>query len=731
MRRSELTSEVAAALARLEAAIEAAPQHVLGVHPTDNGEVELRVFRPGLRDLRLSGGDWLSRIEHSDLFVWRGPADRLQRAYSLQFRDDTGNQWQTCDPYHFDARLPEYDLHLFGQGRHWHAWKWLGAHATSIDGIAGVRFAVWAPNARNVSLVGEFNGWDGRCHPMIPQDEIWVLFVPGLAAGDRYKFEVHGADGSVVLKADPWARAQEFRPATASRVAAPSSYVWRDQAWTEARRKRDWRVSPMSVYEVQLGSWRRWPDQGWYGYRELAHQLVDYVGELGFTHIELMPITEYPFDGSWGYQPLGLYAPTSRFGSPEDFRYFVDHCHDNGIGVLMDWVPAHFPKDAHGLARFDGTPLFEHPDPRRAEHPDWGTLVYDYGRTQVRNFLLANALYWIEEFHIDGLRVDAVSSMIQLDYSRKAGEWTPNEHGGNEHLEAIDFLRELNTVVHGRFPGVVVIAEEATAWPQVSRPVELGGLGFSMKWNMGWMHDTLDYFEQEPVHRKAHHDKLTFGITYAWDENFVLPLSHDEVVHGKSPLLYKMPGDEWQQFANLRALLAYQWTYPGKKLLFMGGEFGVTLEWNEERELDWNLLRFPGHAGVQRLLSDLNRLYRASPPLWRDDFSPSGFEWVDCNDRDRSIINFLRHDHGHGRSLLIVCNFTPVPREGYRIGVPVAGRWRERINSDSSMYGGSNLGNVGEVETEAVECMGRKFSLNLALPPLSVLILEPPGTSRS
>lgn len=708
---------------RLAAATHDAPHTVLGPRALPGGGVCLRVFRPGVAGVALVDGPELERIGGSDLFEWRGEA--LARPYCLRFRDGRGHEWRSHDPYAFDPGLPAFDMHLFGQGRHWHVWRWLGAHCTTVDGAAGVRFAVWAPNASRVSVVGDFNGWDGRCHPMARAGELWWLFVPDLAAGDRYKFEIRSGSGSVQLKADPYARRQEFRPATASCVAAPAQHVWRDEAWMQARAQRGWQEAPMSIYEVHLGSWRRWPDGGWFGYRELARQLVDYVSDLGYTHIELMPVTEYPFDGSWGYQPLGLYAPTSRYGSADDFRWLVDHCHQHGIGVLMDWVPAHFPKDAHGLARFDGGTLYEHPDPQRGEHPDWGTLVYDYGRNQVRNYLLANAIYWLEEFHIDGLRVDAVSSMIHLDYSREAGQWTPNRHGGHEDLEAVDFLRELNTVVHARFPGVSMIAEEATSWPKVSRPVEVGGLGFSMKWNMGWMHDSLDYFELDPVYRRHHHALLTFGVMYAWNENFVLPLSHDEVVHGKSPLLYKMPGDDWKKFAQLRLLLSYQWTWPGKKLLFMGGEFGVTTEWSEARELDWSLLQHELHRGVQALSRALNQVYRAHPALWRDDFSPDGFEWIDCEDQPRSVISYLRK--AGDAFVIVVCNFTPEPRHGYRIGVPLPGAYREILNSDSRHYGGSNLGNGGLIASDAVECMGRRHSLALTLPPLAALVLVPAG----
>jgi len=621
--------------------------------------------------------------------------------------------------------ISEYDLYLFGRGEHHHVYRVLGAHPQLRDGVAGVHFAVWAPNARAVSVVGDFNDWQAPGVPLTLAHEVWSGFVPGVAPGNCYKYRVDGADGYPHLKADPYAQASEFRPDTASRVVAPSQFVWSDEAWLSRRAARSWLHEPMSIYELHLGSWRCWPDGGWYGYRDLAQQLVTYAREQGFTHLELMPIAEYPFDGSWGYQTVGMYAPTSRYGSPDDLRWFVDHCHANGIGVLLDWVPAHFPRDAHGLSWFDGGPLYEHPNPLRGEHPDWGTLIYDYGRPQVKNFLISNAIYWLEEFHFDGLRVDAVSSMIRLDYSRDGREWSPNEYGGPENLEAIAFLQDLNRVVHEAFPGAVTVAEEATSWPGVSRPVYLGGLGFSMKWNMGWMHDTLDYFKLDPLFRKYHHELLTFGVSYAWNENFVLPLSHDEVVHGKSPLIYKMPGDDWQKFASLRALLALQWTYPGKKLLFMGGEFAQTREWHHERPLDWALLEHAAHRGVQQLVADLNALYRSSPELHRLDFDPSGFQWIDCHDHEQSVVSFLRFD-GRGGYLVVVANFTPVPRSGYRLGVPRGGVHRECFNSDSGLYGGSNFGNQGAVMARDEPWMGKPCCLELSLPPLAVLVLAPP-----
>ncbi len=621
-------------------------------------------------------------------------------------------------------RVGEFDRQVFGEGHHWHAYRFLGAHARSRDGQAGVQFATWAPAAQRLSVVGDFNGWNGLAHPMQRHPGgIWERFVPGLQPGALYKFEVAGADGSLCLKSDPYARQMELRPQTASVVTTPTRHHWEDDRWMEARRQRDWQRAPMSIYELHLGSWRRDAGGQTPGYRELGQLLPAYLRELGFTHIELLPVMEHPFDGSWGYQTLGYFAPTSRHGSPDDFRAFVDQCHQAGLGVLLDWTPAHFPADAHGLARFDGGPLYEYPDPVQARHPDWDTLIFDYGRPEVRNFLLASALFWLDEYHIDGLRVDAVASMLYLDYSRKAGQWRPNRHGGRENLEAVALLQQLNALVHELHPGAVTIAEESTAWPLVTRPTYVGGLGFTMKWNMGWMHDTLDYLRLDPIHRRYHHDRITFGLLYAHSENFVLPLSHDEVVHGKGSLLNKMHGDDWQRFAQLRLLLAYQWTYPGKKLLFMGQEFAQRREWDHDRALDWELLREPAHRGVQRLVADLNRLYRQAPALHGDDFSPQGFEWLDCHDVAQSVASYLRRSDG--RLVVVVANFTPVPRSGYRIGVPLPGRYREILNTDAAAYGGSNMGNLGAVNADAQPWMGQPCSIALTLPPLALLCLEP------
>ncbi|MFA7095214.1 MAG: 1,4-alpha-glucan branching protein GlgB [Gammaproteobacteria bacterium] len=702
------------------------PFSVLGKHPYGQGEV-VRAYIPGASQVTIvEGGRAMQRIPETDLFEWYGKAGELPARYQLAWTDAGGREHIAYDPYCFPPQLSEFDLHLFGEGRHWHAYRFLGAHVHIVDGIEGVLFATWAPNAQRVSVVGDFNNWDGRRHPMRVRggSGVWELFIPGLKPGALYKFEIRNREwGTIHLKSDPYAQQFELRPSTASIVVSNEPYPWKDHAWIEARQQADWQHMPMSIYEIHLGSWKRDSDGNFLNYREIAHRLVDYIKPLGYTHIELLPITEHPLDASWGYQTSGYYAATSRHGTPDDFRYFVDYLHQNGIGVLLDWVPAHFPKDAHGLARFDGSALYEHEDPRRGEHRDWGTLIYNYGRNEVRNFLLASAIFWLEEFHIDGLRVDAVASMLYLDYSREPGDWLPNQYGGKENLEAIDFLRELNHVTHGQHPGTVMIAEESTAWPMVSRPVYLGGLGFSMKWNMGWMHDTLVYMSKDPVHRHYHHNQLTFGMLYAFTENFVLPFSHDEVVHGKRSMLDKMPGDDWQRFANLRTLYTYMFTYPGKKLLFMGAEFAHGLEWNEGRELDWYLLDYPNHRGVQLLIRDLNHLYRSQTALHKWDFEPQGFEWIDCNDAAQSVLSYLRRDGDD--VVVVVLNFTPVPRENYRIGVPRPGYYREILNSDSIYYGGSNMGNGPGVMADDIPWMARPYSLNLTLPPLAGIVLRP------
>ena len=700
------------------------PFAILGLH-ADTDTTLVRVFIPGARHVSIDdAGIALQRVPGSDVFEWRGNSSLPER-YRLIWEDRDGHSHSAHDPYCFAPQLSDFDLHLFSEGKHWHAHRFLGAHYHVADGVPGILFATWAPNAERVSVAGDFNHWDGRAHPMRIRGGtgVWELFIPDLAPGALYKFEIRNRDsGEILLKADPYGRHFEVRPSTASIVDTPSTYTWRDKDWITRRAQADWLHAPFSVYEVHLGSWRRSPDGGFLNYCELAESLVEYVSAQGFTHIELLPVTEHPLDASWGYQAIGNYAPTSRHGTPDEFRYFVDLCHQHDIGVLLDWVPAHFPKDAHGLARFDGSALYEHEDPRRGEHRDWGTLIYNYGRNEVKNYLLSNALYWLEEFHIDGLRVDAVASMLYLDYSREHGDWLPNIYGGNENLEAIDFLRELNTVTHSQHPGTLMIAEESTSWPQVTRPTWLGGLGFSMKWNMGWMHDTLVFMSKDPVHRHFHHDQLTFGLLYAFTENFVVPFSHDEVVHGKRSMLDKMPGDSWQRFANLRLLYTYMFTYPGKKLLFMGNEFAQGREWDHAVELDWDLLNYPQHLGIQSLVRDLNHLHRAQAPLHHLDFDYHGFEWIDCHDADQSVLSYLRCK---GDELIVVAlNFTPVPRTDYRIGVPRPGYYRVLLNSDSSYYDGSNLPSEGAL-AEATPWMGRPYSLRITLPPLAGLVMKP------
>jgi 1,4-alpha-glucan branching enzyme len=669
------------------------------------------------------------RIHPAGFFVASMPDRNAPFRYRL--RVWRGGHWHEFDDiYRFPPVLGELDIHLLVEGNHLASYQKLGAHALLHDGVEGVAFAVWAPNAQRVSLVGDFNAWDGRRMPMRKRHAggFWELFVPGLRPGHLYKYELLGAHGELLpLKADPHAERAERPPGTASVIANPSRHVWQDGGWMNARAQRNDREAPIAIYEVHLASWRR-PEHGQYlSYRELAEQLVPYVADLGFTHIEVMPLTEYPFDGSWGYQPISLFAPTSRHGGADDCRAFIDACHRAGLGLWLDWVPGHFPTDAHGLGRFDGTALYEHADPRQGLHRDWNTLIYNYGRREVTNFLLSSALYWMREYHIDGLRVDAVASMLYLDYSRNAGEWIPNLFGGRENLDAIAFLRRMNELVFGEQTGATTAAEESTAWPMVSRPVYVGGLGFGFKWNMGWMHDTLRYMSKDPIHRKYHHNDMTFGLLYAFHENFILPLSHDEVVHGKGSLLGRMPGDRWQRFANLRAYFAFMWTHPGKKLLFMGGEFGQEHEWNHDSGLDWHSLADPFHAGVRALMRDLNRLYRATPALYRLDCEPQGFSWIDAANGAESILSYLRRGREEHELAVIVCNFTPVPRHDYRIGVPRPGHYRERINTDASIYGGSGVGNAGGLDAEPHPMHGHACSLRLNLPPLGVLIftLEP------
>jgi 1,4-alpha-glucan branching enzyme len=651
--------------------------------------------------------------------------------YRLRVTYTNGVTVEVDDPYRYGRVLTDYDLYLFGEGRHTRIYDKLGAHPMSIGGSPGVHFAVWAPNANRVSVVGEFNAWDGRRHAMraLGASGVWEIFIPGAARGQRYKFEILSRHGEVLLKSDPFGFAFELPPLNASIVCVPD-YHWRDDEWMQSRESRgSWFHQPMAVYEVHLGSWARIPENGdgYLSYGELAARLVPYVKEMGYTHIELLPVMEHPFSGSWGYQVIGFFAPTSRFGTPAEFKAFVDACHMEGIGVILDWVPGHFPKDAHGLASFDGTALYEHADPRQGEHRDWGTLIFNYGRNEVRNFLLANALYWLHEYHIDGLRVDAVASMLYLDYSRKEGEWVPNRFGGRENLDAIDFLRQLNTLTHTEQPGSITVAEESTAWPSVSRPTYVGGLGFTYKWNMGWMNDILEYVGHDAIHRRWHHRHLTFSLLYAFSENFILPFSHDEVVHGKRSMFGKIPGDDWQKAATLRALYGFMYAHPGKKLMFMGCEFGQGREWNYDQSLDWHLLDRPLHAGLRHYVRDLNRVYSSERALHEVDFDAAGFQWIDCNDSENSVVSFIRRARDGNDFVVAIVNFTPVPRDGYRIGVPAAGSFLELVNSDSEAYGGSNLGNSGVVFTEPIASHGHADSLRLNLPPLGFLMLKPGG----
>lgn len=677
----------------------------------------------------------LARLHPDGLFEIKV---KRRKPFAYRLRVETPHhgtvEWE--DPYRFPPVLGELDVHLLGEGNHLRSYEKLGAHPMLLDGVPGTGFAVWAPNASRVSVVGDFNGWDGRLHPMRLRHGtgVWEIFLPGVAAGARYKYELLDAQGRLLpLKADPCGTHAERRPDTASIVHGLPAHDWQDGDWMAARaadreRGANGLGAPISIYEVHAGSWRRGPEGRFLSYDELADSLIPYVRDMGFTHIELLPVSEHPFDGSWGYQPVGLFAPTSRFGPPEAFARFVDRCHQAGIGVILDWVPGHFPTDAHGLAQFDGTALYEHADPRQGFQPDWNTLIYNLGRREVANFLLSNALYWLDRFHIDGLRVDAVASMLYLDYSRKDGEWVPNPQGGRENLEAIEFLKRLNIEVFGREDGTTTLAEESTAWPGVSRPVYAGGLGFGFKWNMGWMHDTLRYMAKDPIHRRHHHHDLTFGLLYAFTENFVLPLSHDEVVHGKGSLIGRMPGDEWQRFATLRAYLGFMWTHPGKKLLFMGGEFGQWGEWSHDRSLDWSLLDHgPYHRGVQTLVRDLNRLYRHLPALHALDCNEEGFAWIEASDNEHSVLAFVRFGQDRTRPVLVVCNFTPEVRHGYRLGVPEPGTYVERLNSDAACYGGSDIGNGGHAETQPTAWHGRPYSLTLTLPPLGMLVLEREG----
>jgi 1,4-alpha-glucan branching enzyme len=710
------------------------PFAVLGPHEVAGGVV-IRALVPGAERLEVieeaTGavvGELRSRHEAG---LFEGVlADRpVWFAYTLR-ASNPGGSWELHDPYRFPPLLGELDDYLIHEGTHGRLWERLGAHAVEHAGVAGVHFAVWAPNAARVSVVGDFNGWDGRRNPMRRRGGVgvWEIFIPGLGEGAVYKYEIRAADGALLpLKADPLGTGAELRPQNASVVRRVDDFQWSDAAWLATRGAAQSVRAPVSILEVHLGSWARGEDNRFLTYAELADRLIPYAVDLGFTHLELLPVNEHPFDGSWGYQPIGLFAPTSRHGSPHDFAQFVDRCHAAGLGVLLDWVPGHFPTDAHGLGRFDGTALYEHEDPRQGFHQDWSTFIYNFGRTEVVNYLHANALFWLDLYHIDGLRVDAVASMLYLDYSRKAGEWVPNKFGGRENLEAVAFLRRMNELAYGQHDGVMTVAEESTAWPAVSRPTWSGGLGFGYKWNMGWMHDTLAYMGKDPAHRRWHHHQMTFGLLYAFSENFVLPLSHDEVVHGKGSILARMPGDDWQKFANLRAYYGFMWGHPGKKLLFMGQEFGQGAEWNFQQSLDWHLLDIDWHRGVQLLVKDLNRAYRELPALHQRDCDGSGFSWVDANNAEQSVFVWLRHGDPGTPSVLVVANLTPVPRQSYRVGLPTAGRWIERLNTDSALYGGSGMGNLGAVEAVAEPWHGQPCSATLTLPPLATLFFVAEG----
>ncbi|KPC53247.1 1,4-alpha-glucan branching protein GlgB [Amantichitinum ursilacus] len=717
------------AIDALFAGTHADPFSVLGLHSVEDSLV-VRTLQPGASEVVVvdTAGKKIAalhRVDERGFFAGPIPRRKNRFPYRLKVTWPDGAV-ELEDAYRFGPCLGDVDVWLLAEGTHMRPFERLGSHPTTMEGVGGVAFAVWAPNARRVSVVGEFNFWDGRRHPMRLRAEagVWELFVPNAQIGQNFKYEIRDANGHVFLKADPYGFSAELRPSTASCVAKLPAWI----EPTEQRKQANALDAPMSIYEVHLGSWRRVPEEGdrWLSYRELADQLVSYVKDLGFTHLELLPINEHPFDGSWGYQPLGMYAPTSRFGTPEDFRYLVETAHANGIGMILDWVPGHFPSDAHGLAQFDGTHLYEHADPREGFHQDWNTLIYNYGRREVSNYLTGNALYWIERYGVDGLRVDAVASMLYRDYSRKEGEWVPNEFGGRENLEAIEFLKRMNSIVGSNRPEAITSAEESTAFPAVSRPPEMGGLGFHYKWNMGWMHDTLEYMGTDPINRKYHHHQMTFGMVYAFNENFVLPLSHDEVVHGKGSLITRMPGDTWQKFANLRAYYGFMWAHPGKKLLFMGGEFAQGAEWNHDKSLDWHLLNVDWHRGVHDLVRDLNTTYKANPALYQVDFEGAGFSWIAHDDGENSVFSFIRHAKDPNDQIIVLSNFTPVPRYDYRIGVPLAGRYVEVLNTDAGHYCGSNVGN-GEVHTDGIGAHGHAQSLNLTVPPLATIYLKRVG----
>ncbi|HOJ63892.1 MAG TPA: 1,4-alpha-glucan branching protein GlgB [Spirochaetota bacterium] len=719
------------------------PHWILGIHPVEvidpDGKKRIvqsvRAFLPEAKSAFVvekgTGKEWeMDKIHNDGLFeaiIW-DKKDKFK--YELKITDYFGNTWTKEDPYEeWVEGVTQFDRYLFNVSQHYKIYEKMGAHVMTKDGKKGVYFAVWAPNAARVSVIGNFNGWDGRKHPMelLADSGIWVLFIPGLKEGEIYKYEIKTKSGHLLEKADPYATYSELRPKTASIVYTLEEYKWTDQKWLEAREKRDLINQPISIYEVHLGSWMRVPEEGdrFLTYREFADKLIPYVKEMGFTHIELLPIEEHPFDGSWGYQVTGYFAPTSRYGKPDDLQYFIDRCHNENIGVILDWVPGHFPKDIHGLINFDGTALYEHADPRLGEHMDWGTKIFNYGRFEVKNFLISNALYWVDKFHFDGLRVDAVASMLYLDYSRKPGEWVPNIYGGRENLEAIEFFKHLNSIIHQYFPGVLMIAEESTSFAGVTKPAYANGLGFGFKWNMGWMNDTLRYMQKDPIHRKYHHGDLTFSFLYAWSENFILPISHDEVVHGKGSIISKMPGDYWQKFANLRAFYTYMWTHPGKQLLFMGQEFAQFEEWKEYKSLDWHLLDFDFHKGIQKMIKDLNEIYKKEKALWEKDADPSGFIGINCDDSDNSVISFIRRSNDPFDFLVVVVNFTPVPRHNYLLGVPEKCYYEEIFNSDSSKYCGSNVGNFGGVMATEPGSYWMPYSIYVTVPPLGGIILKP------
>jgi 1,4-alpha-glucan branching enzyme len=710
------------------------PHAILGAHAS-NGGVVVRALRPSAESVTVKPSRGksvpMTEIHPGGLFEAEIPDAELPLKYKLKIDYGSGGKFTVADPYAFLPTIGELDLHLMGEGRHEELYERLGAHVIEHGGTQGTAFAVWAPAARAVSVVGDFNSWDGRLHAMrsMGTGGIWELFLPEVGAGQRYKYEILTQDGEILLKADPYAQETEVPPKTASVIHTPA-HEWskKDAKFLADRGKHEPLAEPVSIYEVHLGSWRlnSLEDNRPLTYAELADELSAYCEDMGFTHVELLPVMAHPFSGSWGYQVTGYYAPTPRYGSPDDLRAFIDKLHAKGIGVLLDWVPAHFPRDEFALARFDGTALYEHADPRRGAHPDWGTLVFNFGRYEVRNFLISNALFWLREYHVDGIRVDAVASMLYLDYSRREGEWVPNQFGGREDLDAVSFLKELNEVMYGHESGIISAAEESTAWPGVSRPTYLGGLGFGFKWNMGWMHDTLGYFQQDAIYRRYHHHELTFSLMYAFSENFVLPLSHDEVVHGKGSLYSKMGGnDPWQKLANLRALYAYMWAHPGKKLLFMGCELAQQAEWSHERSLDWHLLEQPAHAGIQSLVRDLNRLYRSEPALYELDSDPAGFWWLEPNDADNNVLAFARQSRGGERVVVFIANLSPIPREHYRLGLPRSGRWREALNTDSSYYGGSDVGNLGGVQPEPIPWHDQPFSAEVTLPPLAAIWLVP------